>query len=55
MGLGVPLTYTLLLMTLGAFFAVQLLVAVLSSKFVQISGEVSAPSDLMIIRHVEMW
>lgn len=45
MGPYVPLPYFLLLVLFGAFFAMQLLVAILSSKFAQLSAEVEGGSD----------
>ncbi|KAL6754113.1 Ion transport protein-domain-containing protein [Haematococcus lacustris] len=40
MGPGVPITFFVLLVLLGSFFALQLLIAVLSSKFAQLQSQV---------------
>lgn len=38
MGPGAPITYCVMLIMFGAFFAMQLLVAILSSKFAQVEA-----------------
>lgn len=40
MGPGVPTAFFMLLVLLGSFFAMQLLIAILSSKFAQLDAEV---------------
>lgn len=45
-GPGVPLPYFILLVLFGAFFAMQLLVAILSSKFAQINAQVCGAPPL---------
>lgn len=42
-GPALPVLYFTLLVLFGAFFAMQLLVAILSSKFAQLSAQVRGP------------
>lgn len=53
-GPALPVPYFTLLVLFGAFFAMQLLVAILSSKFAQLSAQVGNMSwvDLVIVRNV---
>ncbi len=53
-GVPVPIVFSVFLILLGAFFALQLLIAIMSSKFAQLSVEQVGPLHTLSSAHIAL-